>query len=216
MFNLERRARKPSLLACLGALLAAVSIGLSAYASHGVADPLAQQHLNMAALYAFAHGAVLVALRLPWRLRLAGVAMMLPLLWPAVPRPPAGEFELLAPDVGQGNAVLVRTRGHVLLFDTGPVYAPGADAGERVLLPLLRSLGVGRLDMLVLSHRDSDHVGGAATLLRCGVTVPGGVIGSARRTRGPFRGLMTHPGCRGRPRRRRYAQLPGMQASHPR
>ncbi|NNC10223.1 DUF423 domain-containing protein, partial [Corallococcus exiguus] len=62
MFNLERRARKPSLLACLGALLAAASIGLSAYASHGVADPLAQQHLNMAALYAFAHGAVLVAL----------------------------------------------------------------------------------------------------------------------------------------------------------
>ena len=62
MFNLERRARKPSLLACPGALLAAASIGLSAYASHGVADPLAQQHLNMAALYAFAHGAVLVAL----------------------------------------------------------------------------------------------------------------------------------------------------------
>jgi len=62
MFNLERRARKPSLLACVGALLAAASIGLSAYASHGVADPLAQQHLNLAALYAFAHGAVLVAL----------------------------------------------------------------------------------------------------------------------------------------------------------
>jgi len=62
MFNPERRARKPSLLACLGALLAAASIGLSAYAAHGVADPLAQQHLNMAALYAFAHGAVLLAL----------------------------------------------------------------------------------------------------------------------------------------------------------
>lgn len=111
-------------------------------------------------------GAVLVALRLPGRLRLAGVAMMLPLLWPAVSRPPAGEFELLAPDVGQGNAVLVRTQGHALLFDTGPAYAPGSDAGERVLLPLLRSLGVGRLDMLMLSHRDSDHVGGAATLLQ--------------------------------------------------
>lgn len=61
MFNLERRARKPSLLACIGALLAAASIGLSAYAWHGVSDPQAQQHLNMAALYAFAHGAVLVA-----------------------------------------------------------------------------------------------------------------------------------------------------------
>lgn len=62
MFNTERRARKPSLLACLGALLAAASIGLSAYAAHGVSDPVAQQHLNMAALYAFAHGAVLAAL----------------------------------------------------------------------------------------------------------------------------------------------------------
>ncbi len=62
MFNTERRARKPSLLACLGALLAAASIGLSAYAAHGVSDPLAQQHLNMAALYAFAHGAVLAVL----------------------------------------------------------------------------------------------------------------------------------------------------------
>lgn len=111
-------------------------------------------------------GAVLMALRLPWRLRGAGLVLLLPLLWPAVPRPPAGEFELLAPDIGQGNAVLVRTQGHVLLFDTGPVYAPGADAGERVLLPLLRRLGVRRLDLLMLSHRDNDHVGGAATLLQ--------------------------------------------------
>lgn len=110
-------------------------------------------------------GAALIVMRLPWRLRLAGLAMTLPLLWPAVPRPTQGEFELLAPDIGQGNAVLVRTRGHALLFDTGPVYAPGADAGERVLLPLLRSLGVQRLDVLMLSHRDSDHVGGAATLM---------------------------------------------------
>lgn len=111
-------------------------------------------------------GAVLVVLRLPWRLRVAGLAMMLPLLWPAVPRPPEGEFELLAPDIGQGNAVLIRTRGHALVFDTGPTYAPGADAGERVLLPLLRRLGVHRLDLLVLSHRDGDHVGGAASLMQ--------------------------------------------------
>ena len=111
-------------------------------------------------------GAALVVMRLPWRLRLLGLAMMLPLLWPAVPRPAAGEFELLAPDIGQGNAVLVRTRGHALLFDAGPVYAPGADAGERVLLPLLLRLGLRELDVLMLSHRDIDHVGGAAALLR--------------------------------------------------
>ena len=111
-------------------------------------------------------GAALIVMRLPWRLRLAGLAMTLPLLWPAVPLPPEGEFELLAPDIGQGNAVLIRTQGHALLFDTGPAYAPGADAGERVLLPLLRSLGLRRLDVLMLSHRDGDHVGGAATLMK--------------------------------------------------
>jgi len=111
-------------------------------------------------------GAALMVMRLPWRLRLVGLAMAVPLLWPALPHPPDGEFELLAPDIGQGNAVLVRTHGHVLLFDSGPAYAPGADAGERVLLPLLRSLGVRRVDVLMLSHRDIDHVGGAATLVQ--------------------------------------------------
>jgi uncharacterized membrane protein YgdD (TMEM256/DUF423 family) len=58
----DRRARKPSALACLGCLLAASAIGLSAYASHGVADALAQSRLQTAAWYAFGHGAVLATL----------------------------------------------------------------------------------------------------------------------------------------------------------
>ncbi|HEY9253965.1 MAG TPA: DUF423 domain-containing protein [Stenotrophomonas sp.] len=58
----DRRARKPSFFACFGALLAAVSIALSAYASHGLADPAAQMRLQTAAYYAFGHGAVLAAL----------------------------------------------------------------------------------------------------------------------------------------------------------
>lgn len=58
----DRRARKPSVLACLGCLLAAAAIGLSAYAAHGVADVAAQTRLQTAAWYAFGHGAVLAAL----------------------------------------------------------------------------------------------------------------------------------------------------------
>ncbi len=111
-------------------------------------------------------GALLVVMPLPWRLRAAGGLCILPLLLPALALPPEGEFELLAPDIGQGNAVLIRTAHHALLFDSGPGYAPGADAGERVLLPLLRAQGVRRLDLLLLSHRDFDHVGGAASLAR--------------------------------------------------
>jgi competence protein ComEC len=90
-----------------------------------------------------------------------GLPLLLPvLLWQA-PRPAPGEFELLAADVGQGNAVLVRTAGHTLVYDAGPALRPESDAGQRVLVPLLRALGE-RSTLLVLSHRDSDHTGGAA------------------------------------------------------
>jgi competence protein ComEC len=98
-------------------------------------------------------------------MRLLGLPLLLPvLLWQA-PRPPPGEFELLAADVGQGNGVLVRTATHTLVYDTGPAYGRDADAGERVLVPLLRALDE-RVDLVVLSHRDSDHTGGAAAVLR--------------------------------------------------
>jgi len=66
--------------------------------------------------------------------------------------------------VGQGNAVLVRTASHALLYDAGPRYSPESDAGHRVLVPLLAQLGE-RLEMLVLSHSDQDHVGGARAVL---------------------------------------------------
>ena len=115
-------------------------------------------------------GALLAILPLPLRLRALGLPLLLPLLFPQLPRPDEGRFELLAADIGQGTAVLVRTREHLLLYDTGPQYSPEADAGQRVLLPLLRARGETRVDLLVLSHRDSDHTGGAASLLG---TAPG-------------------------------------------
>jgi competence protein ComEC len=87
---------------------------------------------------------------------------------PAVAQPPEGGFELIAADVGQGPAVLVRTRTHLLVYDAGPAYSLEADAGERVLLPLLRARGERHIHLLMLSHRDSDHVGGAAALLAHG------------------------------------------------
>jgi len=109
-------------------------------------------------------GGVLLAMRLPWSLRSLGVPLLLPvLLWQA-PRPAVGEFELLAADIGQGNAVLVRTATHSLLYDAGPRYSLESDAGHRVLVPLLRAYGE-RLDTLVVSHRDADHIGGAPAVL---------------------------------------------------
>ena len=108
-----------------------------------------------------------VALVLPWSglLRLCGAPLLACLLLWQAPPPPPGEFVLVAADIGQGNAVLVQTAGHALLYDSGPRYGLDSDAGNRVLLPLLQALGV-RLDWMVLSHRDSDHTGGAAAVLR--------------------------------------------------
>ena len=110
-------------------------------------------------------GALLAVLPAPWALRWLALPLVLPLLWPPVPRPAEGNFELVAADIGQGTAVLVRTRSHLLVYDTGPQYSRESDAGQRVLLPLLRARGEPRIDLLLLSHRDIDHVGGAASLL---------------------------------------------------
>ncbi|MBO9717306.1 MAG: DUF423 domain-containing protein [Pseudoxanthomonas sp.] len=67
-------------LAAAGAVLAALAIAASAYASHGIADGHARDNLQTASLYAFAHGAVLVVLARPperplRRLALAGLLL---------------------------------------------------------------------------------------------------------------------------------------------
>ena len=107
---------------------------------------------------------LLMVAPLPARLRMVAAMLALPaLFWPqAWPR--AGEFELLAADVGQGNAVLISTAGHRMLYDTGPRYSRHSNAGERVLLPLLAAKGM-KLHALMLSHGDSDHTGGAMAVL---------------------------------------------------
>jgi competence protein ComEC len=83
--------------------------------------------------------------------------------------PPAGAFRVVVLDVGQGLAVLVQTHAHALLYDTGPLFNETADAGDRIIAPMLRATAVTRLDGLIVSHQDSDHSGGALSLLH---TVP--------------------------------------------
>ncbi|RYF25867.1 MAG: DNA internalization-related competence protein ComEC/Rec2 [Comamonadaceae bacterium] len=129
--------------------------------------PWAQVLLPMAPLWAgmaAVAGGLLLVLRLPWQVRLLGLPLLLPVIGWQPPRPAPGQFELMAVDIGQGQAVVVRTARHALLYDAGPRYHQDSDAGQRVLVPLLRATGE-RLDLLMLSHRDSDHTGGAAAVL---------------------------------------------------
>lgn len=110
-------------------------------------------------------GTVLILLPAGVPLRALGLALLLPLAFPPGVRIPPGRADVWVLDVGQGLAVLLRTRGHVLLYDAGPRFGD-FDLGERVVLPSLRALGISRLDALLLSHADGDHAGGALAVQR--------------------------------------------------
>lgn len=97
--------------------------------------------------------------------RAAALMLLLPAMTFQPPAPPPGALWLTVLDVGQGLAVVVRSREHVLIYDTGPRYGPDFDAGGAVILPWLRHYGIHELDMLLLSHGDNDHAGGAVSLL---------------------------------------------------
>jgi competence protein ComEC len=109
-------------------------------------------------------GATAAILPLPAPGRVAGALMVCAMCaWrPAAPAVGAAHFALL--DVGQGLAVVVETRRHVLVYDTGPGFRSGTDTGVLVVEPYLRSRGVRKIDLLVASHDDGDHTGGAGSL----------------------------------------------------
>jgi competence protein ComEC len=137
-------------------------------------------------------GAALLVMPLPWRLRALALPLMLPLFAPPQEPMAVGSMRVTVADVGQGSAILVRTRAHALLHDTGAQYSLDSDAGSRVLVPLLRALGVTRLDMLMLSHRDSDHVGGAAAVL---AALPVTTLSSSLEASHPLLAARRHGRC---------------------
>ncbi len=99
-----------------------------------------------------------------WQRTFGGLAM-LPMLLTSTPKLPANSLEAWALDVGQGSAIVLRTRSHSLLYDTGPAWSEQADAGARVVVPYLRAVGLRRLDRVLVSHDDGDHSGGALSVM---------------------------------------------------
>jgi competence protein ComEC len=140
MWGLERLAALPS----------------AAWASHAP--------MTWTLLVALAGVALMLAPRgLPGRF--TGVLWLAPMLLVLPARPPPGEARITALDVGQGLAVVVQTATHALVYDTGPRFGDAGDAGGRLVVPVLRAFGVRALDALVVSHADTDHSGGALSLL---------------------------------------------------
>jgi competence protein ComEC len=105
--------------------------------------------------------------------RWLGLLSMLPMFLTMPDSPQPGALRLTIFDVGQGLAVAAQTHNHVLLYDTGPAFNSEADSGNRILVPALRGMGIARLDQLVLTHDDSDHTGGASSVMQA---IPVGLL----------------------------------------
>ncbi|MFT6578401.1 MAG: competence protein ComEC [Zhongshania sp.] len=146
------------------------------------ADALLDVLLNGLAVAADIFPQVYVAVA-PLSLGLASIAILVLLLprgfparWLAIlpllaiflapaPRPDRASAWVTVLDVGQGLSVLVQTSSKALLYDVGPDFSSGFNTADAVVLPALRSFGVGKLAMLVVSHADRDHAGAAPALL---------------------------------------------------
>ncbi|WP_153787920.1 DNA internalization-related competence protein ComEC/Rec2 [Pseudomonas sp. EMN2] len=135
-------------------------------------------------------GALLVLLPRGVPLRAPGAVLLLA-LWAPREQVPHGQVEVWQLDVGQGLAVLLRTRQHSLLYDAGPAMGE-SDLGESVVLPTLRRLGVRQLDLMLISHAHADHAGGAAAVHR-GLPVKRVLAGEA---------MALAPGLHGQPCKR--------------
>jgi len=97
--------------------------------------------------------------------RYFGLAWLLPIIFFKASAIQSGEFKLSLLDVGQGLASVVQTQNHTLIFDTG-AHIGDLDMGEAVILPYLAIEGIKHIDMMVISHGDNDHRGGAAAILK--------------------------------------------------
>ncbi len=80
-----------------------------------------------------------------------------------------GEFRLRMLDVGQGLSLVIETQNHRLLYDAGPALGDYFDAGKMIVVPALKEAArnfseAAALDLMVLSHSDMDHIGGANSI----------------------------------------------------
>ena len=107
-------------------------------------------------------------LSLPAGLKLRRLALsgLLVFFLPSQNQMQEGEFKLILLDVGQGLSAIILTAKHSLLFDTGARFSSHFNAGDAVVLPVMKMLSVNTLDTLIISHSDNDHSGAAESILQ--------------------------------------------------
>ena len=108
-------------------------------------------------------GGLILLLRWPWPLRLTTCALLLPLLAATSRMPEEGSARLTVFDT-RNTAILIATRAHLLLFDTGDAWNTHGSQVEQLALPALSALGHRRVDLLLIPALNEDRAQGAALL----------------------------------------------------
>lgn len=103
--------------------------------------------------------------RVKWALLSLPIYLAL-LAYPAHSRVEVNGLKIALLDVGQGLAMVIHSSAGVTIFDTGSRYTSGFTAAKGVLLPYLRTQGIKKIDRLIVSHADNDHIGGYKTLVQ--------------------------------------------------
>ena len=137
---------------------------------HVIACGIAKSYLGCSSLAIVCAGIGCIWLIFPKGIipgRVFGLIALLPIFFPKPHVLSEGQVDLTVLDVGQGLSTVIKTKNHTLVYDTGPKGYTGFDAGINVVWPFLRSKAVfEQIDMLVISHPDNDHIGGAVGLLQ--------------------------------------------------
>ncbi len=97
--------------------------------------------------------------------RWLAIFFILPAMLFTPAKPDSGAFFYTLLDAGQGMASVLRTKNHILVYDTGKRLNDNFDVGRLVVVPYLKAKGIRKLDILMLSHEDNDHRGGAKAVL---------------------------------------------------
>ncbi len=105
---------------------------------------------------------VTVFLLLPrlFRWRYVALFLLIPLFTVKQNKFLENEFQVNVLDVGQGLAVIIKSRNHLLIYDVGAKFESGFSLANSVILPYLLNQGVTSVDTIVISHSDNDHAGG--------------------------------------------------------
>lgn len=126
------------------------------FSFHDITSPLALMMTLCAALFlpirqlVFPLGIMVVAASIPYHLNIR-----------------EGTARVDVIDVGQGLGVVIQTAHHVLIYDTGVQFFQGSDMGKIAMVPYLKTMGIKKIDKIVISHPDIDHRGGLKSIEEC-------------------------------------------------